>query len=106
MSKSIRVIAVLSVIAAAACASSVETSGTQASDTLGQAAHDQIAAMHAAIPAGRNGDVFEYSAQVSMPALEHDRQETQLIFLAQFRHTSGSRVISIIAGVQPVTAML
>jgi len=67
----IRVIAVLSVVAAAACVSSVERPAAVASDTAAQAAHESIAALHAAIPPSQASlDVFEYATVVPMPAPE------------------------------------
>ena len=39
-------------------------------------------------------------AQIGVPAFEHDRQQPQLIFFAQFRHTLRFRVISLSVGVQ------
>jgi hypothetical protein len=66
--KTIRVIAVLSVVAASAWASKFEQA-TEVSASAGPAAHDAIAALHAAIPASAtSGNVFEYSSQFSMPA--------------------------------------
>jgi hypothetical protein len=67
----IRVIAVLSIVGAAACVSSVERPAAVASDTAAQAVHESIAALHAAIPAGQpSAEVFEYSTVVPMPAPE------------------------------------
>ena len=62
--KTSRLIAICSVAAAAACASSVERGF--APETATVSAHESIGAMHAAIPANRaNGDVFEYSTVVA-----------------------------------------
>jgi hypothetical protein len=67
--KTIRVIAVLSIVAAAACVSSVERPAAVAADSAAMDAHESIAALHAAIPPSQaSGDVFEYSTVVPMPA--------------------------------------
>ena len=70
MKKTIRFIAVSSLVAAAAYAGNVEQSmPIDRSSASGRLAHDSIAALHAAIPAGAaSGDVFEYSSPVAMPA--------------------------------------
>ena len=65
--KTSRIVAVLSLVAAAACASSVEL--TAAPEMPVSSAHESIAAMHAAIPASKaSGEVFEYATEVSVPA--------------------------------------
>jgi predicted lipoprotein len=65
--KTSRAIAIFSVAAAAACASSMDL--TAAPEMPAPSAHESIAAMHAAIPASKvNGDVFEYTTVVPVPA--------------------------------------
>ena len=68
------------VLVTAASVGSVELMDTsKASDVAGERAHASIAAMHAAIPASAaNGDVFEYSSAMTMPA----PQKAQKIMLA------------------------
>ena len=64
--KTRRVIGVLSIIAAAACASSVERS--PAPQVSAQDAGESYAALHAAIPpSAESGNVFEYGTVVSVP---------------------------------------
>jgi|1185.fasta_scaffold29546_2 hypothetical protein len=61
--KTIRIIGIFAIAAAAGCVSSVEQRAA-APDSSGQAAHEIISAMHAAIPASpatSNGGVFEYN---------------------------------------------
>ena len=66
--KTIRVIAVLSFVAAAACVSSVERPAAVAADSAAQDAHESIAALHAAIPASQaSGQVFEFATVVAEP---------------------------------------
>ena len=65
--KTSRIVAIFAVAAAAACASSVERAA--APEVPVADAHESIAALHAAIPASRdNGNVFEYSTVVTVPA--------------------------------------
>ena len=65
--KTSRVIAIFSIAAAAACASSVERAAAPEMPTASE--HETIAAMHAAIPASKTSDdVFEYATEVSVPA--------------------------------------
>ena len=67
--KTIRVIAILSVVAGAACVSSVEQRDAAGPDSTAQGAHESITALHATIPADRaSADVFEYSAVLAVPA--------------------------------------
>jgi len=70
MKKTIRAVAVLSLIAAAAYAGNVEQNvQIDRSSAAGRLAHESVAALHAAIPANAaSGDVFEYSSPVTMPA--------------------------------------
>jgi len=66
-----RVIAVLSIVAAAACVSSVERPAAVAADVQAQAVHESIVALHAAIPASpASAEVFEYATVLPMPAPE------------------------------------
>ena len=68
--KTIRAIAMFSVIAAAGCASNAgDQAQMERSSVAGRAAHDYIAALHATIPASESsGNVFEYSSPVNVPA--------------------------------------
>ncbi len=67
------------VLASAASVGSVELMDTtKPSDVAGERAHAAIAAMHAAIPANAaNGNVFEYSSTLTMPA-PHKAQKIML----------------------------
>ena len=65
--KATRVIGLVAIAAAAACASSVERAAVPEMTTASE--HESIAAMHAAIPASAaQGEVFEYATVVSVPA--------------------------------------
>jgi len=69
MTNTIRFLAVLSVFAAAACVSNAEQAAqNERARVAAQAAHESIATMHAAIPAGAaKGEVFEYASDLPMP---------------------------------------
>lgn len=68
------------VLVTAASVGSVELlDTTKPADVAGERAHASIAAMHAAIPANAaNGNVFEYSSAMTMPA----PQKAQKVMLA------------------------
>ena len=61
-------IAAVCVMAAAASVGSVEPMQETSSATAGERAHASIATLHAAIPStAESGNVFEYSAALTMP---------------------------------------
>ena len=71
MKTTIRVFAVVSIFAAAACVSSGEQQAQmERARVAAQAAHESIAAMHSSIPASAQGEVFEYASEITMPPAE------------------------------------